>query len=241
MKPPHIVAAIAVVASPVLAQRPDRGPGGPGGPGGGPGGSPGGRPGMGNGAAPEWAMVAAPAVLAVPEWANLASPGGGDHRPAPGNGGRPPIGTFPGIGHRPLPPTTDRPGGGHHRPPHGGNYWDHSRPRRPGGYWNNNHWNQRPVSAPPFRYPHGYGYRRWSAGLFLPALFLRTAYYYSDYGILGLGAPPYGYRWMRYGPDLLLVDSAPGVSATCATASFDPAWRRRPPVPPQPCRQSAPA
>jgi Ni/Co efflux regulator RcnB len=23
---------------------------------------------------------------------------------------------------------------------------------------------------------------------------------------MGLGAPPYGYRWIRYGPDMLLVE-----------------------------------
>ncbi len=66
--------------------------------------------------------------------------------------------------------------------------------------------NFRPIPGPAFRYPHGYRYRRWTVGLFLPAVFFSSYYYYNDYWRLGLGAPPYGYRWVRYGPDLLLVE-----------------------------------
>jgi Ni/Co efflux regulator RcnB len=64
----------------------------------------------------------------------------------------------------------------------------------------------RPVHRPAFRYPHGYAYRRWNIGVFLPSLFLSSNYYYDDWAPLGVGAPPYGYRWVRYGPDLLLVN-----------------------------------
>jgi Ni/Co efflux regulator RcnB len=42
-------------------------------------------------------------------------------------------------------------------------------------------------------------------GLLLPSLFLSSAYYYNDYDALGIGPPPPGYHWVRYGPDLLLV------------------------------------
>ncbi|OYY91878.1 MAG: hypothetical protein B7Y45_02265 [Sphingomonas sp. 28-66-16] len=59
--------------------------------------------------------------------------------------------------------------------------------------------------AAPFRYPRGYGHRRWSVGLLLPRIFLGSRYYYSDYRAFGVGTPPYGYRWIRYGSDLLLV------------------------------------
>ena len=61
------------------------------------------------------------------------------------------------------------------------------------------------MHKPEFRYPRGYGYRRWTTGLVLPALFLSSAYYFDGYRDLGLGAPAPGYRWVRYGPDLLLV------------------------------------
>jgi len=103
------------------------------------------------------------------------NPGNG-HRPNPGNGHRP----NPGNGHRPNPGWQHRPGTG--RPP-----------------------NFRPVHRPPFRYPHGWAYRRWTIGLFLPSLFLSNSYYFDDWAPLGVGAPPPGYRWVRYGPDLLLV------------------------------------
>jgi Ni/Co efflux regulator RcnB len=63
----------------------------------------------------------------------------------------------------------------------------------------------KPIHGPVFRYPHGYRYRRWTIGLLLPALLLSSRYYYDDYSALGIGAPPRGYRWVRYGPDLLLV------------------------------------
>ena len=65
----------------------------------------------------------------------------------------------------------------------------------------------RPIQRPAFRYPSGYSYRRWSIGALLPSLFLSNNYYFNDYSALGVGAPPYGYHWVRYGPDLLLVQN----------------------------------
>jgi Ni/Co efflux regulator RcnB len=70
--------------------------------------------------------------------------------------------------------------------------------------------NFRPQHAAPFRYPRGYSYRRWSIGLLLPSIFLGSGYYYDGYSTLGVGAPPYGFRWVRYGSDLLLVNIRTG-------------------------------
>jgi Ni/Co efflux regulator RcnB len=61
-----------------------------------------------------------------------------------------------------------------------------------------------------FHYPRGYRYRRFRTGLILPALFLSSAYFFNDYYSLGLGPPPPGYVWVRYGPDLLLVSRHTG-------------------------------
>jgi hypothetical protein len=96
-------------------------------------------------------------------------------------------------GHRPPPPRPGRPPPlGPHRPGTG----------RPPGF--------RPIRGPRWRYPRGYRYRRWTIGLVLPPLFLAPGYYYEDYWRMGLEGPPWGYRWVRYGPDLLLVDTRTG-------------------------------
>ncbi len=62
----------------------------------------------------------------------------------------------------------------------------------------------------PFAYPPGYRYQRWAAGMVLPPLFLVPAYFYADWAALGLVAPEAGFQWVRYGPDLLLVNVTTG-------------------------------
>jgi hypothetical protein len=118
-------------------------------------------------------------------------------RPNPGNGVRPPR-PNPGNGVRPPRPN---PGNGV-RPPRPGPGPIVRPPHRPG---TGRPPNFRPIHGPVFRYPRGYAYRRWAVGLFLPSLFLSSSYYYDNWAPLGIGAPPPGYRWVRYGPDLLLV------------------------------------
>ena len=71
-------------------------------------------------------------------------------------------------------------------------------------------WNGHRVHAAAFRYPAGYGYRHWVRGQLLPVVFLSPVYFYTDFVILGLEPPPYGYRWIRFGPDLLLVNIRTG-------------------------------
>jgi hypothetical protein len=66
------------------------------------------------------------------------------------------------------------------------------------------------VHISPFVYPQGWAYRRWAVGAVLPSVFLASAYYYADYASLGFPPPPPGQQWVRYGPDLLLVDTASG-------------------------------
>ena len=158
---------------------------------------------------------------------------GGDNRPdIPGGGVRPdrPGGDFNRPGrpggdfNRPDRPGGDfnrpgRPGGDFNRPGRPGG--DFNRPGRPGGdfhrptgwrppagYWNGNRWGRPPIAwGGGYRFPNGYSYRRWSVGAFLPALLFSSAYYFNDYDTIGLYAPPYGYHWVRYGPDLLLVQN----------------------------------
>ena len=68
----------------------------------------------------------------------------------------------------------------------------------------------RPIHAGFYRYPSGFGYRRWGIGLVLPAVLFGSAYYYSNWHTLGAYPPPPGDRWVRYGPDLLLVNIPTG-------------------------------
>ncbi len=63
----------------------------------------------------------------------------------------------------------------------------------------------------PFVYPPGYRYQRWAGGMVLPPLFLVPAYFYADWAALGLVAPEAGFQWVRYGPDLLLVNATTGL------------------------------
>ncbi|HXW41961.1 MAG TPA: RcnB family protein [Xanthobacteraceae bacterium] len=66
------------------------------------------------------------------------------------------------------------------------------------------------VHIAPFIYPPGWAYRQWAVGAMLPPLFLERSYWYADWAALGLPPPQPGYEWVRYGPDLLLVEIATG-------------------------------
>ena len=71
-------------------------------------------------------------------------------------------------------------------------------------------WNRARIHAGVYHYPHGYHYHRWVVGRPLPRVYLVPTYYYRGYGALGLAAPPPNYHWIRYGPDLMLVNIATG-------------------------------
>jgi Ni/Co efflux regulator RcnB len=150
----------------------------------------------------------------------------GATRPAPGNGQAMP--PRPGNGGPQIQPPRPGNGGPQIQPPRPGNGGTRpprpvrpivlpGRPHRPGA---GRPPNFRPIHGPSFRYPHGYRYRRWSIGLILPSLFLTNAYYYNNYASLGVGPPPPGYRWVRYGPDLLLVQRGSGRIADVIYGAF---------------------
>lgn len=173
---------------------------------------------------PDIAMAQA-TIQPVPKQTRPGGPQVQPPRPNPGPGVRPPR-PNPGQGVRPprpnpggpsIQPPRPNPGGPAIQPPRPGHGGPAIQPPRPGhgvrpprprpphrpGYRPPNF---RPLPAPVFRYPRGYRYRRWSIGLLLPSLFLSSAYYYNGYGNFGFGPPPRGHRWVRYGPDLLLVN-----------------------------------
>jgi hypothetical protein len=77
------------------------------------------------------------------------------------------------------------------------------------------------VHRDPFIYPQGFGYRRWEVGAALPLIFLTPDYYYPEWAALGLEPPPPGCQWVRYGPDLILVDVRSGQVVDTAYDVFD--------------------
>ena len=98
--------------------------------------------------------------------------------------------------HRPAPSRPSRPRPGYTKP-------------RPNQYFWRGRWFGR-YRAPAFVYPRGYSYRIWYPGNRLPLLFLTTQFFFDNFRTLGLEVPPPGYRWVRYGPDLLLVNVRTG-------------------------------
>lgn len=93
-------------------------------------------------------------------------------------------------------------------------------PVRAGHYWHRGHWFVR-IHGPRFHYPRGWHYRVWVVGAILPPIFLAPEYYFDDYAALGLQFPAPGYRWVRYGDDLLLVNLRTGEVEDVAYDVFD--------------------
>lgn len=139
-------------------------------------------------------LAATSVLLILPDIAAAQQP---PQRPAPGRpttkparpGGpavQPPRPGRPQV----QPPRPGNPGANRPLPPHRPGY-------RPPNF--------RPLPAPVFRYPRGYRYQRWAIGARLPWIFVSNGYYYNNFAALHFGPPPPGTRWVRYGPDLLLV------------------------------------
>jgi hypothetical protein len=76
------------------------------------------------------------------------------------------------------------------------------------------------IHIPPFVYPPGWAYRQWAVGAVLPPLFLVRDYWYADWAALGLAPPEPGFQWVRYGPDLLLVNVTTGQVVDVAYGVF---------------------
>jgi hypothetical protein len=143
--------------------------------------------------------IAAMLALAVPVLA-VAQEHHDEHHP----GGPPPHGAPP----HPGPGPGMHPGPGPHPGPMAGPH--PGGPPGPHGQFTFHGHAFNRVHLDPFVYPHGWEYRRWVIGAALPPLFLAPAYYYRDWAAMGLAPPEPGFQWVRYGPDLLLVNVATG-------------------------------
>jgi hypothetical protein len=99
--------------------------------------------------------------------------------------------------------TTYQPG---HRPPQWQQYSQNFN-RQP---YEVNRDSDRHYQSQPYVQPHDWSYQRWGYGETLPTPYWVRSYWldgYSDYGLID---PPYGYVWVRYGPDALLIDVETG-------------------------------
>lgn len=137
-----------------------------------------------------------------PNRPNRPSPGQPSIQPVPNRPGRPNYGRpnygRPNNGRPTIQPVPNRP--------------VYQPGRRPPSYHR--------IRGPVFHYPRGYSYRRWGIGAILPQVFLSSYYYWTDWRALGLLPPPPGYVWVRYGPDLLLVNRYNGRIADVIYGAF---------------------
>lgn len=169
-----------------------------------------------------------------PERAPGPPPGAMEHGPRPGfERGRPDAERGrPGFEHGRPDFDRGRPNFDRGRPDfeHGRPDFDRGRPDvhrgpepgfRPGFFLRDHDWREgRRFQAPYYRYPQGWGYRRWAFGAFLPGVFLAPDYFVGSYWIFGLPAPPPGYHWIRVGPDALLVRYGDGYILDVAYGIF---------------------
>ena len=80
-----------------------------------------------------------------------------------------------------------------------------------------------PFRVAHYRYPKGQSYHHFNAGMRLPRAFRLARYFIEDFIAFGLLPPPDGYQWVRYGPDLLLVQLDDGVIKDEVAGAFQEA------------------
>jgi Ni/Co efflux regulator RcnB len=93
-----------------------------------------------------------------------------------------------------------QPGGGD-RPRYDARFFPHAA--RPAGHFQ---WRGDREWAPQ----PGYYAHHWRYGDYLPEGWFAASFWIYDYDDYSLPVPPYGYEWVRYGPDALLVDTYSG-------------------------------
>jgi Ni/Co efflux regulator RcnB len=72
-----------------------------------------------------------------------------------------------------------------------------------------------------YRWPRGYRYQRFAVGYALPRRFWVHDYFLDNYALYDLDPPPQNFEWVRYGPDILLVDLNSGAIAQVVYGAFD--------------------
>ena len=94
--------------------------------------------------------------------------------------------------------STYQPG---HRPPQWDQYHNNFDPHP----YEGNRYAERRYNWHPYQPPNGWYYQQWVYGEIFPPPFWTQNYWINDYWDFGLQDPPYGYVWVRNGPDALLI------------------------------------
>jgi Ni/Co efflux regulator RcnB len=68
--------------------------------------------------------------------------------------------------------------------------------------------------------PHGYYYRSWRYGDYLPRAYYGRRYIVNDYYAYHLYRPPYGYHWVRVDNDIVLASIASGLVVSAVFEIF---------------------
>jgi Ni/Co efflux regulator RcnB len=85
------------------------------------------------------------------------------------------------------------------------------------------------VRAPAYRFARGYQYRRFMTGERFPAFLLINQYFIMDYYLYNLAPPPPGFVWVRFGPDILLVNTYTGEVGDTTPGVFEESQDGPPP------------
>ena len=72
-------------------------------------------------------------------------------------------------------------------------------------------WNGQRYRAPVYAYPRGNGYRPWAVGYRLPPAYYGAGYWIEEPAYYRLPPPYRGTRWVRVGPDALLISIGNGI------------------------------
>lgn len=72
-------------------------------------------------------------------------------------------------------------------------------------------WNGNRYRGPVYAHPRGYGYQAWGVGYRVPPAYVSDRYWIGDPGYYRLPPPYRGTRWVRVGPDALLISLGSGV------------------------------
>jgi Ni/Co efflux regulator RcnB len=102
--------------------------------------------------------------------------------------------------------------------------WDRHDNRNDRRDWDRSHsfryYDGRRFDRGRYLQPHGYYYRSWRYGDYLPRAYYGRRYIVNDYYAYHLHRPPYGYHWVRVDNDIVLASIASGLVVSAVFEIF---------------------